>query len=119
MLKPDRIQNHIFALCSSCIEGDWGNSKGGFIYEVVTQVKKKKDLLITPQWQENMKALFMVAWRSHDILVAVVLSKQNYMKETIYILFKYSPLRINTYGGFGKNRFQINTDYLSEKLDIK
>lgn len=65
-----------------------------------------------------MKALFMVPWRSHDILVAVVPSKQNYMKETIYILFKYIALRINTYGGFGKNWFQINTSYLGEKLHI-
>lgn len=61
----------------------------------------------------------MALWRSHDILVAVVLSKQNWMKGTIYILSKYIPLRINIYGGFGKNWFQINTDYLNEKLDIK
>lgn len=66
-----------------------------------------------------MKALFMVPWRSQDILVAVVLSKQNYTKETIYILSKWIPLRINIYRGFGKNWFQINTDYLNEKLDIK
>lgn len=65
-----------------------------------------------------MKALFMVPWRSRDILVAVVLSKQNYTKKTIYILTKYAPLRINICRGFGKNWFHIKTGYLNEKLNI-
>lgn len=50
--------------------------------------------------------------------MAVVLSKQNYIKETIYIFSKYGPLRINIYRGLGKNWFRINVDYLNEKLDI-
>lgn len=49
--------------------------------------------------------------------MAVVLSKQNYIKETIYIFSKYHPLRINIYRGLGKNWFHINADYLNEKLD--
>lgn len=65
-----------------------------------------------------MKALFIIPWRPHDILVAVVLSRQYHMKETIYILSKYTPPRINIYRGFGKNWFHINTNYLNEKLDI-
>lgn len=78
---------------------------------------KKRDLLITPLWQKSIKALFITPWRPHDILVAVVLSKQNYIKETIYIFSKYGPLRINIYRGLGKNWFHINADYLNEKLD--
>lgn len=65
-----------------------------------------------------MNALFIIPWRQHGILVAVVLSKQIYIKETICILSKYGPPRINIYRGFGKNWFHINTIYLNEKLDI-
>lgn len=65
-----------------------------------------------------MKALFMIPWRPHDILVAVVLSKQNYIKETVHVLSKYAPPRINICRGFGKNWFHINTDCLNEKLNI-
>lgn len=60
----------------------------------------------------------MIPWRPHDVLVAVVLSKQNYIKETVYILSKYGPRGINIYKGFGKNWFHINADYLNEKLGI-
>lgn len=61
----------------------------------------------------------MILWRLHDILVAVVLPKQNYIKETIYISSKYGPPRINIYRAFGKNWFHTNADYANENWTLQ